>query len=477
MVRPATSVGAYTLAIQVVADGFTLADGAASWRHDLDVSADQPYPTFTIRLTAERQLERVKPRTIQAIYAVDGQTIGMAVRALAVVRSADLAAGAVRPPEASGVDIAVPTDRTAPDLTVRILQSDAESEGRLLWTFETSVAGVQVPDAPVASDIGDHPDAFTQKLVQQVAQHEGQPELFSYLRGVARSVADVVPDAFWDILRAVAGQVHGRPPTLLILSAEPYIPWELAAVEPPLDASLPTILCAQVSVGRWVLGHRRPKLPPPVEVDVQTLAVVWGVYDRQEWRLVEAEHEAADLQKSFAATSVEATAVNVLDCLQGTPAAQVVHFAVHGLYNPAGPKEGLILVDGRTLDPMVVKGTEMAGAPLVFLNACQVGSGSRLLGDYAGMAEAFLYAGAAAVVAPLWSIDDAVARQVADRFYQRALVEGAPPAEVFREERAHFVDDGTMLSSTYLAYQFFGHPTMRLVRSGVGAGGGATPGT
>jgi CHAT domain-containing protein len=98
----------------------------------------------------------------------------------------------------------------------------------------------------------------------------------------------------------------------------------------------------------------------------------------------------------------------------------------------------------------------------VFLNACQVGSGAKVLGNYAGMAESLLYAGAAGVVAPLWSVDDAVAREVAVRFYRRVVEEGQPPAEVFRQERARFTDDADGVSSTYLAYQFFGNPAMTM---------------
>ena len=46
----------------------------------------------------------------------------------------------------------------------------------------------------------------------------------------------------------------------------------------------------------------------------------------------------------------------VIDCLTGDPPADVLHFAVHGSYAPEGVLEGLILVDGDTLDPMAVKG-------------------------------------------------------------------------------------------------------------------------
>jgi CHAT domain-containing protein len=236
-------------------------------------------------------------------------------------------------------------------------------------------------------------------------------------------------------------------------------------MDPPLDPNLPSFLCAQASVGRWVLGQRRPKLPPPTDVQVGALAVVWGVYDRQEWRLVEAEAEAASLTDKFGALSVDAQAALVIECLKGNPKAELLHFAVHGIYNPTGPKEGLILVDGQTLDPLEVRGVKFQTAPFVFLNACQVGTGSAVLGDYAGMAEAFLYAGAAGVVAPLWSIDDALAREIALRFYQQTLVEGRPAAEVFREERARFVDSPDLVSSTFLAYQFFGNPAMKLSRT------------
>jgi CHAT domain-containing protein len=65
------------------------------------------------------------------------------------------------------------------------------------------------------------------------------------------------------------------------------------------------------------------------------------------------------------------------------------------------------------------------------------------------------------VVAPLWSIDDRVAHEVAVRFYRRAM-NGEAPADILRSERAAFRDTPTPASSTCLAYQFFGHPALRL---------------
>lgn len=461
LVRPDSSVGPYTLSVQVIADGFALVDAGGHWRRELPVTADAPHPSIGIRLRAEPQAEPVATRGIRAIFSVDGQTIGMAVRSVAIAASPELARTAVDLPPEGGVDIAVPSQPAAPDLTVRIVHGVSESDGRLLWTFETSDATIDLPDGPVGGDIGEHPETFARQLIDQIAGHEGQPGVYQYVMGIANTVTDEVPQEFWEVLRAVAAKTEGRPPTILFLSEEPFVPWELAVVDPPLDPALPPFLSAQACVGRWVLARRRPKLPPPSKVNVRAAAVVSGVYG-QEWRLVDAEQEAAELLTSLGASAVDARLEPLLACLEGDPRAEVLHVAVHGIYNPGGAKEGLILVDGRALDPMVVKGARIAGAPFVFLNACQVGTGAKVLGNYAGMAEALLYAGAAGVIAPLWSVDDAVAREVAVRFYRMVIDEGRSPAEVFRRERANFTDDPEGASSTYLAYQFFGNPAMTL---------------
>ena len=92
-----------------------------------------------------------------------------------------------------------------------------------------------------------------------------------------------------------------------------------------------------------------------------------------------------------------------------------------------------------------------------------------MLGDYAGMTKAFLSAGASAVVAPLWSIDDKDAHRLALDFYINSW-KGVPPAEILRQQRASFTEKNSKqgkpssAGSTNLAYQFFGHPRFVLER-------------
>jgi len=460
LVRPPSSVGAYTLAVQVVADGFALRDGE-TWRNVLSVTADAPYPTFVVHLTPKQQAEAVRPGVVQAIYSVDGHTMGFAVRPVAVVKQHGVHPPDAPPAGATGVDLTVPTQQIAADLTVRI-STDARETGGLLWTFETPFADVSVPDEPIKTNIGDRPQAFAQQLVAKVNRKEGQPDLPVFLRGIGKTIANQIPDEFWTALHAVAGRSGGSP-TVLLLSQEAYVPWELALVPDPLfDRDAPPFLSAQVTVGRWVLS-KGTKLPPPASHDVEKMAVVSGEYKGPRFqRLLEAEREAADITGRYPyAVSVNADVPNVLACLQGTVEADLLHFAVHGMYDPDGVEEGLALVDGRFLDPMAVTGSTLARAPFVFLNACQVGSGSEILGDYAGMAAAFLAAGASGVIAPLWSIKDNIAHQVALDFY-RTVSDGERPAAALRRARRDFSAPSPSPSGTTLAYQFFGHPALHL---------------
>jgi hypothetical protein len=76
---------------------------------------------------------------------------------------------------------------------------------------------------------------------------------------------------------------------------------------------------------------------------------------------------------------------------------------------------------------------------------------------------AFLYAGASGVVAPLWSIEDAIAKEIALRFYEQTFA-GMAPAEFLHGERCKFRDTSSDISATCIAYHFFGHPAMRLIR-------------
>jgi hypothetical protein len=443
----------YGLTVQVVFDGFRLrADEQPTL--SLAVGPDTPYPTTTLHLTAVDDSGLGPVRAILAVFSVDGLAVGSATRAVSVVPTPDDMPSDADKAPATGVDTAVPADAQAADLTITISLGDDVERHRLLWSYQSPHRAVPPQAEPLACSLGSRPDEFARSLMRTAGRLEGEA-LGRLVIGKAKRIAEAVPPPILAALHAAAAAVGG-PPSVLLLSADPFVPWELARVESPWLPDAPAVLGAQARVGRWALRSSGPTSEPPREVSMRAMAVVRGEYDVQ--RLEHAEQEAEDLRTTYGAAVVDAAEHPFFACLDGEPPADVLHFAMHGKFDPGGLQDGLILVDGAVVEPDMILGSDLARHPFVFLNACQVGQAGETLGQYGGMAQAFVEAGAAAVIAPLWVVQDDVARDVSLRFYAAAFA-GTSPGEFLRTERTR---NG---SGTHLAYVLYGHPLMQLTRS------------
>ena len=150
-----------------------------------------------------------------------------------------------------------------------------------------------------------------------------------------------------------------------------------------------------------------------------------------------------------------------------TGTAQVLHFSCHGRMDQQTPSSSaLILEDDDTnfTPPVVTIHAIQSGIgsqhPLVFLNACQVGGTGAELRFVTGWPQAFLTMGASAVIAPLWSVGDESARNIAEEFYK--FVIGNSPISLgaaLQNIRRQFSQNKQM---SYLAYLLYGDPTTQI---------------
>ncbi len=465
----------YTLTIHVTAIGFTIRDDE-KWLQKLLVDwADQQYPTKTIHLTAEPLPDNVEAegQSIKATYEIGGDTVAMATRPVAVLAQATMPVPEL--PEHRSRDVTLPTSDVPPDLTVHLFRGRGAGQ---LWMTLGSRWDIDLPDEEVEIDIGAEPDKFARQLVDTMNAAEGQPALWNELLGRGRAIGKVLRgrnqnDEFWNALDAAITKLHEDParaddiPTLLVLSEEPYVPWELAAVQaPPFTEGEEPFLASQVAIGRWPLD--KSLLPPPHEKTVGTMAVVTGDYkDIPFWNpLPHAVAEGNELGTRYRAASIDATFVKVRDVIEGDPARDVLHIAIHGKYDQDSIVNGLILIDRDTNQPFIltpdgINGMTMPGRPFVFLNACQVGNGMEVLGLYGGVAAAFLERGASGVIAPSWNVKDTVAKDAALDFYEDVF-SGTGVGEAVRRMRAQFAENAD--TSTFMAYQYFGHPALQLIK-------------
>jgi hypothetical protein len=451
----ALPTGHFRLSVEILAPGFDVL-GGASLTVEMDVGPDDPYPYQMLRLRAMDRPDLATARVITAVFSIDTGMIGVAYRTIRVGAEAD---AAPHPPTAASVPWPLPEDpATQPDLEIVVSPGNDASGTRVTWSYHSPHTSVRPSTGPLSSTVGDGAD-WARRVMRGVEDRRDADDLPEYLSGVGLTVRDAIPREVWDALRAVAALTES--PTVLIATFDPFVPWELAVVPDGWGAAAPGHLGAVAAVGRWTYNEQALTPVPPARLAAQTMAVVSGDY-RDAQSLEEAKAEAAHMVKNYKAEPVEALIPPVLGCLKRLPAPEILHLAVHGKLDAGGTTDGILMTDNSYLDPISVRGVRTSDVRFVFLNACQLGQGQQMLGQNAGMVPSFLALGIGAAVAPLWKVDDLVARQVAEDFYEAVLKGGTAPAEYLRQRRAAAHNaTGTGLG-TPLAYLFFGHPRLTI---------------
>lgn len=259
-------------------------------------------------------------------------------------------------------------------------------------------------------------------------------------------------------------RIRGKVHTLEIVSDEPWIPWEL--IKPFGDGVDDDFLCLQYDFSRWVSGGAAPA----VEIAADSLACIAPTDSGLDWvqkeqafvRALAGRYDLADRSPAEARRGL------VEALLAGQEGVRLWHFACHGDYDRRSPDNSpLFLQDGYPLRPHDLVGPAQehlrADRPLVFLNACRAGQSGLSLTGLGGWAKVLVQdCRVGALIAPLWSVDDAAAYTFAQTFYQATQQPGMTLAAALRLARqatrqAHPGDP------TCLAYSLYAHPNARLV--------------
>jgi hypothetical protein len=490
------------MTVELIAQGL---DAPQGWSRPLKVRlADPTQAEARFQLVGRPPLpmpghDGITLTTLEVRYVLDGSVCGTASRPLVVTAVAgqtlDRPFGqpwSTQPPQASPVTLQA--DSHTPDLTIEIVKPDRNAaSGRYLCKlYSPHALGGDM--GPHEMDLGQDAKTFAKQLVDEVRLFAGNVLIETTLEAAGRAVAERLPAAVFDALAEVATRTQPGPPAVLIVSAEPYVPWELAWLDTPLDAQRPAHLGAQTLLGRWLRDDSgaapprpgttplppRPPTQPPAAMAVQHMAVMAGLYKAESGlrRLPKAEDEAQQLASTYAAQALQATAKDVKQLIDAKLAqpVQAVHVAGHGDFDPNQPDSAtLFLQDGTPLKSMLFRAANYGGAqqPLIFLNCCMVGVGGELLGDMGGFPGNCLRGGFGGVLGALWEIDDTVAHDVALEFWRRALPapgssqKPEPVAAILRDLRAKVMptQPDALPVHTYLAYVFYGHPRLTLARA------------
>lgn len=139
------------------------------------------------------------------------------------------------------------------------------------------------------------------------------------------------------------------------------------------------------------------------------------------------------------------------------PPRQVLHIAAHGKYRIDQPDFSCIyLGDGPLWSDDLFQ--HDLSYELVTLSACETGRAKAVSGDeLIGLGRGFLYAGAGALIASLWRVDDSLTLDLMRHLYRALLKPGVSKSAALRQAQCDLLADRPGLNPAYWgAFQLIG---------------------
>jgi len=155
----------------------------------------------------------------------------------------------------------------------------------------------------------------------------------------------------------------------------------------------------------------------------------------------------------------DATAARVGETLAASrDAIDVLHFAVHGAFNPLDALQSGVRLADKPLTAEDFFRMDFS-VDLVALSACETGINERRPGDeLIGLARSLIYAGTPSVLVSLWAVDELSTSMLMRAFYEELIDRGATKAEALQRAqlRVKHATAGDVLSYAQAAHTRLG---------------------
>jgi CHAT domain len=421
-------------------------------------------PPFRVSVKPADKLPRGITPSLTALFLNAGRPCGMVRRAVSIL---DIEAPSAPPPPRPGQLEIVPPGIDV-DLHVTVLDAGNRDGRTFKCTVRTPHLDAYREGVTETWPLPQRTDDLVRTYMTSFTDKNAPPDArIAALRGAGRLLFDATPqnfrNAFWQM-------IDERKPLndFAIVSEEPNIPWELMVPSRRKDGKLQQLqpLGLQLRIGRWTTPDM---LSPRQKLNLVDSFVVAPNYTDARKKLAHAQEEADFVAATFNGQMITPAAfVDVQRTLRDR--RTLLHFVCHGNDSAVG-MQAIDLENNQTLSSVALMGIDgvaeafSTSTPIIFLNACQVGRLAPALVGVGGFAAAFIELGASAVIAPLWSVKDSIAHDIAMDFYGRVKAEPTTPfAEILRTIRGKAYDPANG-EDTYAAYCFYGDPAAFAARS------------
>jgi CHAT domain-containing protein len=228
------------------------------------------------------------------------------------------------------------------------------------------------------------------------------PEVLRELDPLIAPLSDIAaPEEL--LILSPTGPLHGLPLHALELKGQTLLERH------------PVVYCPSLSVLRHCLSRRRPRQQPPVV----------GLFGDPNGDRQAAADLVLELERHFGTTALVKSAVTRKAVSDALSRCEIVHFQGHAIHVPQAPLDSYLALatnpdTGRSdrLTAHDIFTHHELQAELVTLAACESAANVIETGDEPfGLIPAFLYAGANAVLATLWKVNQTSAAETMRQFY------------------------------------------------------------
>lgn len=338
----------------------------------------------------------------------------------------------------------------AADLQIFISES-GKPEQRMVYRFELHAPSLEIWHMPISEELSfvGPPTQWIEGLygeLNRLSSEGAEDDLEIQLSGIGADLYErLIPQTLKDIWTT---QIRGNVESIMIVSDEPWIPWEL--IKPSFQNDTghfveDGFLCDDYVVTRWRRGY----------TPASQVAILSGAVVADKIGLFHAEREANFLRDRCRFQMIEPTLAAVRSMLE-IGGYHLLHFACHGRFDSNQHEQSSLSLEDGSLKVRDISGVRRnfgLSTPFVFINACSSSRTDFSLVGIGGWAERFISANASGFLGTSWEVDDELAFEFARNFYEE-LRNGETIGKA-----AHLARKAIAKSnSTWLAYTLYADP-------------------
>lgn len=344
------------------------------------------------------------------------------------------------------------TSVSSPDLTIYLGKAGENYEYRLYSNRQN--LGFDLKKVLGKINISSvNPQAYMERIYEEINEKvNSQTDNNLFFEDINSIGTQLYDELFPKELKSIWWKkIHGRVQSILIVSDETWIPWELIKPYQKMeDGSIQEdgFLCEKYQLSRWLQGSNSLQN----QIEFKDLRLI--ISDDMKELEGESEEFGDFASDQLHIENIPASLEKIFPLLT-KGGFNALHFGCHSVYDNTNPDTSYLeLNEGEKLKPRHISGEKVyfgQNHPLIFLNACASGRSAPSLTGIGGWAGRFLNIGVSAFIGAMWDVDNKSATPFANYFYKN-LVQGMTIGEAAQKARLKIKKAGDPSWLSYIVY-------------------------